>query len=588
MKVLARYVTRKSRGGLALRDDWFDCDVIRIGRGTACEVELTDPRIFLEQARITQRSGEFYIEAVNNGSVSVNGKLVQTQKLTELDTIDVGPFQVILEPRKQGSDATLSIELMDPLGDELENLRAHTSMNIGIVGTSKRLWSWTLAVLVLAVFFLWPMVVSWFTPPAIVNVASGITYDVEATPTAFWTSGGISSSHKFFGESCEVCHEKPFVPVQDEACLSCHQTIEHHADPVRFPSAAFEDFSCQNCHKEHQGDESVARNDQDFCVSCHGAITDQEADSTLRNVSDFGTDHPELYPSVVVDASLHAISRSVAMSADPPPRESSGLSFPHADHLRDAGVRHPRLGILQLSCRSCHVPDEGGVSMLPISFEQHCHQCHELNFDTQLPGRELIHGQPEELFQQIADVYDAVAMRGGYEEPEAPLIIRRRPGQVLTPEERREARNWAELKSGQILNGRFGRGQCDECHTIFDNPQTGVWVIEPVQMTQDWYPKARFDHASHSDVGCATCHEVSTSTDSADVLMPELDTCQACHGGEDAPDRVPSTCITCHQFHHDEMGPMRALESAENRTFNHRQFSVVDPESLPRVAKATP
>ena len=584
MKVLAKYVTRKSRGGIALRDDLFDCQAIRIGRGTSCEVELSDPRILLEQARITVRSGDIYIEALSGGSVTVNGTLVQTAKVVELDVLEIGPFQVIIEPRENDSDVTLSIELLNPLGDELDNIKANAVMNIGIVGTSKRMWSWTLFAVVIAVLLIWPMAVSWFTPPPIINLQSGMTYDIEPMPTSVWTSGGISSAHKFFGESCEACHERPFVPVQDSSCITCHQTIEHHADPIRFPSTSFEDFTCQNCHKEHQGDESIARNDQGFCVDCHGSLREKEPGSTLRNVSDFGTDHPDLYPSVVVNASLHSISRAVPMSSTPGPRESSGLSFPHADHLRDAGVRHPRLGIIQLGCRSCHVPDEGGVSMLPISFERHCHQCHKLTFDTQLPGREMLHEKPEELFQQISDVYDSAALRGGYTEPEAPPVIRRRPGTPLSEEDRRVARDWAEEKTGAILNGRFGRGQCEECHTIFNNAPVGVWIIEPVQITEQWFPKSVFDHASHSDVGCTTCHDVNNSTSSTDVLMPKIETCQACHGGEGASDRVPSTCITCHQFHNDDLGALKSTQEEAAATL-HRGFTVIQPNSLPKRAE---
>ncbi len=257
------------------------------------------------------------------------------------------------------------------------------------------------------------------------------------------------------------------------------------------------------------------------------------------------------------------------------------MTFPHADHLREAGVRHPRRGIIELSCRSCHVPDEGGVSMLPIEFENHCHQCHELTFDTQLPGRELIHGRLDELFMQVADIYDAAALRGGYEEPKAPAIIRRRPGTPLSEEERIVARSWAEEKSASILNGRFGRGQCDECHTIFDNTQTNVWVIEPVHITEQWFPKSIFDHGSHGDVGCRTCHAVETSIDSSDVLMPSIAVCQACHGGEVADNRVPSTCIKCHQFHNHDLGPMRPVQDAHASSY--REFAVVQPGALSRM-----
>ncbi|MBT5239176.1 MAG: FHA domain-containing protein [Rhodospirillaceae bacterium] len=586
MKVLSRYGTRKSSGDLAIRDEWMDCDAVLIGRSTACDIRLTDPRILLEHARVTVRSNEVYVETVGEGSMSVNGNMVDLAKVSELDVLQIGPFQVIIEPNKGDSDLTISVELINPLGDELENLKSRANIGIKSIGISKRKWSWAAALTVLAVALFWPMVISWFVPEPLVNVEQADTYDAVVTPTEFWTSGGISAAHKFFGESCEVCHEKPFIPVQDTACLTCHQSIEHHTDPVHFPTASFDGDKCQSCHKEHQGNQTVARNDQDFCVDCHADLTGQEPTTMLRNVQDFGTDHPEFLPSVVVDPALRQMSREKSMSGPDLPTENSGLTFPHADHLRKSGVRHPTEGIVELGCRTCHVPDEGNVSMLPIDFDRHCHQCHTLTFDLQLPDRELVHGQPEELFMQVSDIYNATALRGGYEEPDAPVIVRRRPGTPLKETDRVAARNWAEEKSAQILSGRFGKGQCGECHSVVDNPTTGVWTVEPVYITEKWFPKSTFDHGSHSEVGCLSCHAVDTSEKSSDVLMPAIEVCQSCHGGEVASNRVPSTCITCHDFHIDGMKPMRPEKSAASQTGS--RLAVVDPDALRHVTSVSP
>lgn len=542
--------------------------------------------MLLEHARLSVRSGSVYVEAVNGGSVTVNDKLIDASKVTVLDELAIGPFKVIIEPEKGDTDLTLSIELVSALGDELDNLTNRANFNVDTIGISKRAWSWSMFGAFLFAVFLLPLMMNIFAPPPEFNLSTANREGIQPSPTAIWTSGGISSAHKFFGENCEVCHETPFVQVRDTACLNCHQTIEHHADPVKFPSASFEDDACQSCHKEHQGNQTVARNDQGFCVDCHGTLEEDEPNSSLRNVWDFAADHPQFKPSVVIDASLHLISRDKMMGDIPGPRESSGLSFSHADHMRDVGVRHPTRGNINLECDSCHVADDGGVSMLPISFEAHCHQCHELKFDTQLPGRELIHGKPEELFEQVSDIYNAVAMRGGYEEEEAPEIIRRRPGTTLTVEQRRIAENWADGKSQDILNGRFGRGQCDECHRVFDNASTGVWIIEPVHLTEQWFPKSVFNHDRHSDVDCATCHATLTSEEAADVLLPTVETCQTCHGGETATNRVPSTCITCHQFHLENQSPMRPQLDADLKA--HRGFAVIEPNNYSVVAEAAP
>lgn len=565
VKTLIKHVTRRNRGDVAVREEWIECESILFGRSTACDVQLVDPRVLLEHARITVRSEAVYIEALNSGPLSINDNLVEIAKITELDDINIGPFKVTVEPKKNDTDITVSVELISQLGDELENLKATAKTEIESVGFTKRTWSWAAFVTVLVALLIGPMVTSWFMPEAVVNVEQASTYDAAVRPTAFWTSGSISGAHKFFGESCDVCHEKPFVPVQDTACVACHQAIEHHTNPILFPTASFENDKCQSCHKEHQGNQTVARNDQGFCVDCHANLTEQETSTTLRNVRDFGTDHPEFKPTVIIDAAFHVMSSERAIGASEPPLENSGLKFSHADHLREAGVQHPKRGIIDLGCRDCHVSDEGNVSMLPISFDRHCHQCHTLSFDVQLQGRELIHGQPEELFMQVSDIYNAAALRGGYEEPDAPIIIRRLPGSPLKDEDRAAARNWADEKSAEILNGRFGKGQCSECHEIVENTSTEIWTVEPVYITEQWYPKANFDHGSHSDVGCRTCHDVESSTTSSDVLMPAIETCQSCHGGEIASNRVPSTCVTCHDFHTHGMPPLKPLQSTASQ-----------------------
>jgi hypothetical protein len=588
MKVEIKNVTRKARGGTAVKEEFLDSDIILIGRSPACDIRLTDPRVLLEHAQISSRSGGIYLTALSNGSVSVNESLIATRRLDTGDVISIGPYDITVESHMGGDALTVAVEMVEQSDNELESLLSRTNVDIGKVGTTKRVWSWAMFVVFLGALIIWPMVLDLLTPTNQFDIASANREGMEASPTAVWTSGGISAAHKFFGETCSACHEKPFVQVQDSACLTCHQGIENHATPERFPTASLEDVSCQRCHKEHQGDVSVARNDQGFCVDCHGSLTEDEPRTTLRNVFDFGSAHPDFRPSVVVDASLHVISRDAAMSDAVPPEEASGLTFPHDAHLRPQGVRHPARGNIVLDCGSCHIADASEASFLPITFAETCHQCHELTFDTQLPDRELVHGQPDALFKQIADTYDAVAMRGGYEEPEAPAIIRRRPGTALTEAEKAVAENWAQAKTQTILSGRFGRGQCDECHRTFDNRSTGVWVVEPVHINAQWFPKSRFDHLPHGAVECGTCHAAKTSKFSSEVLLPAIEICQSCHGGEDATDRVPSTCITCHGFHFDHQSPMRPeLEAAREKTI-HRTFSVISPDTAGiKIADAT-
>jgi hypothetical protein len=217
--------------------------------------------------------------------------------------------------------------------------------------------------------------------------------------------------------------------------------------------------------------------------------------------------------------------------------------------------------MVKLACADCHRPDTGGVGLLPVNFERNCHDCHQLKFDAQLPDRELIHGRPQAMFQQVRDIYDAVAARGGYEEPEAPAIVRRRPGTPLTPEEKKTVADWAAAKTQQILDGRFGKGLCGECHVLVSGPAAfaapASWTVSPVVLSATLFPMAHFNHAKHNNTDCHFCHAAQESVSVSDVLMPSITVCRSCHGSERAADRVPSTCVECHYFHHNDVKALR-------------------------------
>ena len=82
------------------------------------------------------------------------------------------------------------------------------------------------------------------------------------------------------------------------------------------------------------------------------------------------------------------------------------------------------------------------------------------------------------------------------------------------------------------------------------------WDVKPVLVTDRWLPKGLFHHGSHDNMQCSACHKAETSTQATDVLLPQIGLCQQCHGGEEATDRVPSGCISCHGFHFEGLPAM--------------------------------
>jgi len=569
LKIYISHITRKRRGGIARREEVFDTENLIIGRSTACDVNLADPRILLKHAQLRLSSGKLFIDSLNQGSVFVlkhkdnenegirNIDVADTSIVNVGDKIVIGPFEVAFEEQLADDEVRLSVELVKPLKDETDDLLARSNLNFNGFIISKRKWAWTLALISLAITLIFPLMMNRENEIKTANINN---FDYSSRSTSIWTTGEISAAHKFFAEDCEVCHQEPFKQVTNQTCMSCHSSIEKHANTALFPSASFEDNQCQNCHKEHQGNEMATVSSQDFCIDCHDSIENDELESNFRNVSDFGTSHPQFRPSIIIDTAGN-VKRERAINTEPLPKEVSGVKFPHKNHLKVTGLRHPEKGIIQIECANCHLPDESGVSMLPISFEEHCHECHKLDFDRYLPNREMVHDKTEKLFEQISDIYSAVAYQGNYTEPESPEIIRRRPGTTINKKDSQIVDEWVKNKTRSILQGNMGKGKCSVCHLIEENEKIDLWNVSAVKITQQWFPKAKFDHQSHKNDKCTSCHDVNESITSSDVLQPSLEVCQNCHGGENAKNKIPTTCIGCHDFHQDHMDPMYSIKN---------------------------
>jgi hypothetical protein len=95
-------------------------------------------------------------------------------------------------------------------------------------------------------------------------------------------------------------------------------------------------------------------------------------------------------------------------------------------------------------------------------------------------------------------------------------------------------------------------------------------VIAPANITLQWLPHSRFDHDAHRGFSCTGCHQKAvTSTETSDILIPGIATCQKCHAP--GADHAESRCYECHTYHdwsqRKEVKPtftLPALHSAGN------------------------
>ncbi|WP_374633319.1 cytochrome c3 family protein [Ferrovibrio sp.] len=565
MKLLLVEVTQRTKGGETRREKLIESASVRVGRSANCEIHIADPRVLLHAFTIEDRLGGPTLVSEAEGGVLVNGSFKSVHPITPGDRIDVGPYR--MQARLKGDEYDLSFKLrqVEAATDDLAELKARSRTDLGSVGLGKRGWSWLLFAAVFAIFVALPVVGGFFKPDrkdaGMMNLASHWPGNADKV----WLSGEISNPHKFFGATCESCHQQPFIQVRDDACLTCHTNVQMHAKPADSAHVGLDGYSCQNCHKEHTGPQPVVLRDEKFCASCHTDLSKRLAGTPLLDVRDFDRQHPEFKPSIPADFMSGGGWTRVALNTAPPPQEVSGLKFPHDKHLK-ADLRHPEKGNVKLECASCHKPDSGGVGMLPISFEGQCRDCHSLRFEALAPEREMPHGSVREAKRMVADFYAARALRGEPREAEPSTDPqRRRPGQVLTEAEKLEARAWADRKADEILNGKLGKGLCGECHMLVE--ANGGFEVAKPQLADRFMPLARFPHKDHREVPCLECHKADVSAAAADLLMPGINTCRSCHGGEKSTNKIASTCVACHVFHREGLPSMRKEKPADHAEF---------------------
>lgn len=577
MRVLVRYITRKSRDGVGHTDSTVETDSLTIGRGSDADVFLQDLHVALYHAVLRPAAeGKFAVQARTPSGIRINGRTVQTGVVRAGDTIGIG--RSTLQLRRAGSDNDLILEVEESPARSGEAADTGAT-SLAQAGLHRRRWAWGLFVIILVFGVGVPFghMVSEDAPEADRPAASGngspaeagqppLSHRlVEAVPWSLgggdliWDSGPMSRAHRFFGQDCAQCHRQPFQRVTDTACLDCHAGQSHHTDDSDLMrDVGLSERRCADCHREHNGIEGLVGTDSRICADCH-AEPDDLRGADLGPVAGFlPGEHPQFRVRLAAVEETGAISwRRVRM--DEAVSERNGLLFPHDVHVRESGVEGPS-GRERLACADCHRPDASGAAMKPVRFERDCRRCHTLEFSPEESARQLPHGEPDTVIAMLEDHYARVALAGDHTNPEAdaPEVVRRkRPGgERLGRDERRAALEWADQWAREVATEVFEYRVCSQCHTVERRPDTDTetendagWAVRPVALTEDWFSAHRFSHDPHRKVACTECHAAEESASSEDVLMPRIDTCLQCHGDLESSARVPLGCIECHGFH---------------------------------------
>ncbi|MEP7181651.1 MAG: cytochrome c3 family protein [Betaproteobacteria bacterium] len=552
MRLRLATVTRNRKGQPVRALRTIEGDSFAIGRGAQCPIFLPDPRVALEHATIFRSEGATRLAAVGTATLLVEGQHSPEIALAPGSYVEVGPYGVTVEVPPPDADLALAVELKRPLPDDLADIKVRSRMSLTAAGLAKRRPAWMLLGALLLLFLAVPVI------NAVIPPLREVTAKFPWPPDLPWNPGPLAAGHAGIAHDCRVCHELPFVHVRDRTCLKCHGNVTGHAATPTAQADLFGDTRCANCHADHKGETGLVRSDAGLCADCHGDLKRRLPDTKLADARDFAKAHPEFRVTLWRGPGKGDVVR-VVQTDKANLVERSGLRFPHVLHLQQS-IRGPK-GRVVLECRSCHVPDAAGRSFAPVQMTKHCSDCHTLEFEPAVTSRQVPHGSVDAVMLTMQEFYASIALNNIAVDTVDPGDIRRgipRPaGGTVTEEQRQRAQAWARAKAEKTAQDLFEARVCIVCHEVVKMTGPGgerggiAWNVAPVRLASSWLPKSQFDHGKHRTYKCEDCHDkVAKSKSSADVNIPDVESCRVCHAGsEPVANKVVSTCVSCHGFH---------------------------------------
>jgi len=280
VRVLLRIIRRQGIGDITTQESSHSAPIIRIGRGTDCDIHLPDAGIQLEHATLESRGDCAFIQAVGHASISVNEKVVDGIQLQVGDQIRLGLYELKVQESIEAVDGdeafVLTCERIDP-DDAVWREKAGTPAGSGVgARLSMRGVSWVFGSLIFLMFFVWPMTAHYAAESRDVGALDTAT-TAGHPPVGHWAiwgrsaglTGAVSRSHALFGDECVSCHQRAFIPVNATDCLTYHDDVQEHVRVEQFSFASLGATGCLQCHQEHEGNDQLVLSDSRLCMTCN-------------------------------------------------------------------------------------------------------------------------------------------------------------------------------------------------------------------------------------------------------------------------------------------------------------------------------
>jgi len=421
-----------------------------------------------------------------------------------------------------------------------------------------------------------------------------------------YSSGRLSLAHAVLEKECAACHVQQVggfsATAADSACLACHDGPAHHA------LSSDRTVACAQCHGEHRGRVNLVATKNQSCAQCHGDLSEVNRHTKFaKHISSFVDGHPEFAAlrsvagiplgdsgTIKLNHSLHMrlIRRGPTgpmVQLDCVTCHAPGAANPdltYSDSLyRAANVSYKNNDVvLQIPRESLQRPRPitGRERMAAPKFANACAGCHPLTFDKRF-DEGVPHDKPVLIHAYLVQKFSQYITTHGNEVHEVQDPGRNLTGRANGPSSRSLSPAQWVAERVAVSEELLWHKTCSQCHAISGTTLQDVRVarwdaansrtdvtsatsasgtvesstdqrpsvlpeVTAANITLHWLPHSRFDHDAHRGFSCTGCHQKAlTSTETSDILIPGIATCQACHAP--GPDHAESRCFECHTYH---------------------------------------
>jgi hypothetical protein len=438
--------------------------------------------------------------------------------------------------------------------------------------------------------------------PAIALVWIG--WHVLGRDNRVYSSGRLSEAHAVLEKECAACHVQQVggysAAAADSACLACHDGPVHHATNLSVKLA------CAECHVEHRGRVNLVATKNESCAQCHGDLSRAGRDSKyFKHIRTFADRHPEFAAlrsvrgtsasdsgTIKLNHALHM--RSIRRGPSGPMVQldcsdchrtaaSQSIDWPYGDakYAAAATAYKDKDEFREVNSRglTARTPASGRELIAPPNFANACAGCHLLTFDTRFEEG-VPHDIPQVIHEYLVRRFAKYIATHPSELHEAQNPLRNLAGRENRPAMRTVSGAQWVAERVAVSEELLWHKTCAQCHAVSASTLQDVRIarwdtgksshqtspsvslaglelgaterslpeIANANITLQWLPNARFDHDAHRGFSCTGCHQNAlTSTETSDILIPGIATCQKCHAG--GSDRAESRCFECHTYH---------------------------------------